>query len=122
MDRLNIQGEILNGSWLSEAGLGHYQDRYLAAMEFVKQNQINVAMFVLFVFLAIRQVVSKNKEAAKKGAKREYLDAPDFPEVERLAKFDWKREEPIKLRLFKPKYHLTMGESRRPVCACSWPL
>lgn len=114
MERLKILEEIFNGSWISDAGFhrpeGGYDVSYTAVMDFVKQNQINVGMCVLFIFLAIRQVVSKNKEAAQKGANREYLDAPDFPEVERLDKFDWKKEDPIKLRSFKPKYYLTMGE------------
>jgi len=122
MDRLKILEEILEGSWLADSGLGRYPDKYEAVVDFVKQNQINVALFVLFVFLAIRQVVSKNSEAAKKGAKREYLDAPAFPEIERLEKFKWEKEDPIKLRLFKPKYHLNMGEFRRRVCAYPWPL
>ena len=121
MDRLDILKEIFEGSWLADTGIGQYEDKYTAVRDLVKQNQINVALFVLFVFLAIRQVVSKNREAAKKGMNREYLDAPDFPEIERLEKFDWKKEDPIKLRLFKPKYHLTMGEFGSYV-ACVNPL
>ena len=38
------------------------------------------------------------------------LDAPGFPPIEELENFDWKEIEPLKLRPFKPKYHLTMGE------------
>lgn len=34
---------------------------------------------------------------------------PGFPPVETLENFDWKTTEPIKLRPFKPIYHLTMG-------------
>lgn len=102
---------ILDGSWLDEVGLGQYISEYLTVMAFIKQNQIGVAMLVFFTGLAIRTVVQKNRAAAKVGANREYLDAPDFPEIQRLEKFDWKTEEPIKLRSFKPKYYLTMGKS-----------
>jgi len=114
MERLEILQEIFNGSWIPRSGFhrpaGGYDLSSAAVMDFVKQNQLNVGMCVVFIVLAIRQVVSKNKEANEKGANRRYLDAPDFPEVESLGKFEWEKEEPIKLRLFKPKYHLTMGE------------
>lgn len=39
-----------------------------------------------------------------------FLEAPDFPPVETLHDFDWRKTEPLKFRPFKPKYHLTMGE------------
>jgi hypothetical protein len=37
--------------------------------------------------------------------------------IDPLPDFDWKSTPPIKLRPFKPKYHLTMGEcwSRDPI-------
>ena len=49
---------------------------------------------------------SKNKAARAAGAS---LPAPEFPTIESLEGFDWKTTEPIKIRPFKPKYHLTMG-------------
>jgi hypothetical protein len=33
--------------------------------------------------------------------------------IEALQNFDWKTTEPIKIRPFKPKYHLTMGMAFR---------
>lgn len=33
-----------------------------------------------------------------------------YPPVEPLPDFDWKTKEPIKIRPFKPKYHLTMSK------------
>lgn len=32
-----------------------------------------------------------------------------YPPVEPLSDFDWKTKEPVKIRPFKPKYHLTMS-------------
>lgn len=32
-----------------------------------------------------------------------------YPPIEPLPDFDWKTKEPIKIRPFKPKYHLTMS-------------
>jgi len=117
MGRVEILQEIFNGSWVADAGiprdLDQYNVSYEAIVNFVKENQINVGLFVVFVVMAIRQIVSKNKEASQKGVDKKYLDAPDFPEIESLGNFDWKKEDPLKLRLFKPKYHLTMGKSSR---------
>ena len=100
----------MDGSWLADIGLEQYRAKQIALMAFLRENYFNAGMFVVFIFLTIRTLVSKNREAAKAGANKEYLDAPDFPEIERLEKFDWKSEDQIKIRAFKPKYHLTMGE------------
>lgn len=122
MDRFKEVKEALREAWLLESSTAQHESAYQVFVDFVKQNQTNVALFVLFVSLAIRQIVSKNREAAKKGANRQFLEAPDFPEVETLENFDWKKEDTVKLRAFKPKFHLTMGESahaHRPrVLAC----
>lgn len=32
-----------------------------------------------------------------------------YEDIEPLQKFDWSTTEPIQIRPFKPKYHLTMG-------------
>lgn len=76
----------------------------------MKENQIQFLMFVFFLFMAIRQFVAKQQEAKKAGANRPWCDAPGFPEIEQLEGFKWQDAAPIKLRTFKPKYHLTMGE------------
>ncbi|KAK5950442.1 hypothetical protein OHC33_008385 [Knufia fluminis] len=111
MDRFKEVKEALREAWLSESSTAQHESAYQVFVDFVKQNQTNVALFVLFVSLAIRQIVSKNREAAKKGANRQFLEAPDFPEVETLENFDWKKEDTVKLRAFKPKFHLTMDFS-----------
>lgn len=71
---------------------------------------ISVVMFVFFIVMATRTWFSKQKAAKESGADKQYIEAPDFPAIESLPKFDWRNENPIKLRTFKPKYHLTMGE------------
>jgi hypothetical protein len=35
-----------------------------------------------------------------------------YDAIEPLNDFDWKTTPPLKLRPFKPKYHLTMGKNR----------
>lgn len=34
-----------------------------------------------------------------------------YPPIEPLPNFDWKTKEPVKIRPFKPKYHMTMSMS-----------
>ncbi|EHY53638.1 hypothetical protein HRR83_003853 [Exophiala dermatitidis] len=82
-----------------------------AASRFTLANYLNVILLIVFVFLAIRQAKVKQQEAAKAGHDNRYLKAPEFPPVEEQADFDWKTTEPLQLRPFKPKYHLTMAES-----------
>lgn len=74
----------------------------------VASNYSNVLMFLLFVGVAILQIWWKREET-KKRPRNPALPAPDFPPVEELQKFDWKSKEPLKLRPFKAKYHLTMA-------------
>ncbi|KAB8205876.1 hypothetical protein BDV34DRAFT_235032 [Aspergillus parasiticus] len=45
-------------------------------------------------------VASNDQDAVKRNS---------YPPVEPLPDFDWKTKEPIKIRPFKPKYHLTMS-------------
>lgn len=98
-----------DGSWLTDVGFERYQSQCLLAFQFAKQNKFNLGLFVLFIYLAIRQWQSRAAAAAEEGVNREYLEAKGFPEIQRLEGFKWQDEEPIKLRSFKPKYHLTMA-------------
>lgn len=88
-----------------------FRVRQTAWLQYVKQNQISFVMFVFFIFMTVRQFRSKMAESKKAGADRKWCDAPGFPEIDRLEDFKWQDEAPVKLRAFKPKYHLTMGES-----------
>lgn len=58
------------------------------------------------------------KASKKAGYEKRYLRAPEFPPIEEQSAFDWKTTEPLQLRPFKPKYHLTMGELRAPLNPC----
>ena len=42
---------------------------------------------------------------------RRALKAPNFPPITENVGFDYTKTEPLQLRPFKPKYHLTMGRS-----------
>ena len=50
------------------------------------------------------------QDKARKLPKHSALPAPNFPKVTELEDFDLAQTEPIKLRSFKPKYHITMGK------------
>lgn len=103
---------LLDPQWLQDSQvIEFFRIRQQAWLKLIKENQINVAMFVFFVFMTIRQIRAKQQAAQKAGAERGYCDAPGFPEVETLEDFRWQDERPVKLRSFKPKYYLTMGES-----------
>jgi hypothetical protein len=88
-------------------------------------NWINVAMMLFFLGMAgYRWIGSyvchdhcphshkthhKQRTYRKAGHDARYLPAPDFPKIDEQVGFDYTTTEPLKLRPFKPKYHLTMG-------------
>ncbi|KAJ9610198.1 hypothetical protein H2200_004975 [Cladophialophora chaetospira] len=78
---------------------------------FTLGNYSNVILIVFFLALAFNQIRRKNNEGKRIGYEKRYLKSPEFPEVEEQPEFDWKTTEPLQLRPFKPKYHLTMAES-----------
>lgn len=53
-------------------------------------------------FFASQKTINKKNKVV--------LESPGFAPVEPLEDFVWRKTEPLKLRPFKPKYHLTMGE------------
>lgn len=72
-----------------------------------------VSLAIALIHHILYSMTDYEKQAARKaGAERQSLPAPGFPEIKSLEEFSWKDEEPLKLRLFKPKYHLTMGTLR----------
>ncbi|RMZ77303.1 hypothetical protein DV737_g4432, partial [Chaetothyriales sp. CBS 132003] len=90
-----------------------WQD-FKAASTFTQINYTNLILLVFFFVYALYQAKRKNAsptpaEAEKAGRRKRYLAAPDFPAVEEVADFDYKTTEPLNLRPFKPKYHLTMA-------------
>lgn len=71
-----------------------------------------------FVFLAIAGMVfafvqKANSTKQQCNYKDETKDSC-YPPIEPLPHFDWKSEEPVKIRPFRPKYHLTMGMCQKP--------
>jgi hypothetical protein len=56
---------------------------------------------------AIPQQNEEKKAAEREGPLKAYQD------IEPLENFDWESTPPMKLRPFKPKYHLTMGKESR---------
>lgn len=85
-------------------------DDFKATSTFTKANYLNFLLLIVFVVMAIRQVRSKQDAAKQAGYEKRYIKAPEFPDVEEQPDFDLDKTEPLKLRPFKPKFHLTMGE------------
>jgi hypothetical protein len=84
---------------------------------FTLGNYSNVILMIVFLLLAFNQIRRRQNEAKKAGYEKRYLKAPEFPDVEEQSDFDWKTTEPLQLRPFKPKYHLTMGKFCSFACA-----
>ncbi|GAM39461.1 hypothetical protein TCE0_034f11029 [Talaromyces pinophilus] len=81
-------------------------DKLKEMIESPKQSQLLISVLLglglLFqVFLKFRQVKTHKKSR--------FLESPGFPLPETLHEFDWATKEPLQLRPFKPKYHLTMA-------------
>ncbi|EGE83393.1 hypothetical protein BDDG_06337 [Blastomyces dermatitidis ATCC 18188] len=68
-----------------------------------------VVLFSLLVMVVQRHRSNKRAEIERQKKFDAILCTSDFPLVEPLQKFDWEKTEPLKLRPYKPKYHLTMG-------------
>ncbi|KAL1987915.1 hypothetical protein VTN96DRAFT_1899 [Rasamsonia emersonii] len=67
------------------------------------------AFFTLLPIVVLSWRFFGTATQARKTSKIRTLKAPDFPPIEPLENFDWKTTEPLKIRPFKPKYHLTMA-------------
>ncbi|KAE8373372.1 hypothetical protein BDV26DRAFT_69155 [Aspergillus bertholletiae] len=74
----------------------------------------STCFYVSFISSFLLLLVTRQKRSPSTG--RVASDGQDvvepkncYPPVEPLPDFDWKTKEPIKLRPFKPKYHLTMS-------------
>ncbi|TKX25675.1 hypothetical protein C1H76_2325 [Elsinoe australis] len=64
---------------------------------------------ILFLLCAISLVAPLLWRRFKYGRTDKTLEADPYKDIAPLVDFDWKKEAPIKLRPFKPKYHLTMS-------------
>ncbi|OJD15775.1 hypothetical protein AJ78_03993 [Emergomyces pasteurianus Ep9510] len=82
----------------------------LVVLYFSLMNTITkVVLCTLLVMVVQRYKSSKTAEIERQKKFDAILRTSDFAPVEPLRKFDWKKTEPLKLRPYKPKYHLTMA-------------
>jgi hypothetical protein len=75
---------------------------------------IDVMSFEFLRKNPILSLILRIQERARKAQPGKTEPAPGFPDVEPLETFDWKTTEPLQIRPFKPKYHLTMGGHTNP--------
>ena len=77
---------------------------------------LGVTLFVAIAAITIYQLLRLRRRAISiSGLVAEKKVAPEedpYNDIDPLRSFDWKSEEPIQIRPFKPKYHLTMGMHR----------
>ena len=85
----------------------------------VRHQEVNAAILPCSLYITNATLYCQSA-AAKAGHDRRFLKAPEFPPVEEQIDFDWKTTEPVQARPFKPKYHLTMGESLYPLILLSF--
>lgn len=73
-------------------------------------SRLSIFYTIRYTFLnyIVSSLANTGQEPPKRLKKGSTLDAPGFPQVEPLMTFDWEKAEPLKIRPFKPKYHLTM--------------
>lgn len=60
----------------------------------------------LVLFRAKKQKILKSPVSH---SPKDDVEPTSYPPVEPLPDFEWQKKEPLKLRPFKPKYHLTMS-------------
>jgi hypothetical protein len=65
--------------------------------------------------LNLSKVTSKEKPITGSSFSEGGYEKDPYSEITALPNFDWKTTEPLKLRPFKAKYHLTMGGTPQSV-------
>ncbi|EEH19998.2 hypothetical protein PABG_02257 [Paracoccidioides brasiliensis Pb03] len=92
-----------------------YRDQITKAMDLLIQyfsmmnSMTKLVLCSLLMMVVQRQRASKRAEIEKQKKFEAILSTSDFPPVEPLKDFNWEKTEPLKLRPYKPKYHLTMA-------------
>lgn len=71
-------------------------------------TQSKIVMSAILGFVLLFQVFLRFRKVSR-NRKSRFLESPGFPLPTGLNDFDWATKEPLKLRPFKPKYHLTMA-------------
>jgi hypothetical protein len=69
-------------------------------------------LWLVYRYLQHRRAADKAEALSDDGKNAAEQEDPlaAYDAIEPLKDFDWKTTPPLKLRPFKPKYHLTMGE------------
>jgi hypothetical protein len=69
-------------------------------------------LWLLYRYLQHRHTSNKSESLSHdaKNATEQEDPLSAYEAIEPLRNFDWKSTPPLKLRPFKPKYHLTMGK------------
>ncbi|KAL1957911.1 hypothetical protein VTO42DRAFT_5303 [Malbranchea cinnamomea] len=98
---------------MSQSILDDVLPYWLAAkgkLQWIAQNvpTTNIIMFVGLILMAVyKNVAARRREQERLRKEKESLIFR--PPIEPLKNFDWRATEPMKLRPYKPLYHLTMG-------------
>lgn len=84
-------------------------------MEFWKGAFAFVAVLVFAVTWICRhprflRTVSRGESGSGVPFSKDSQEKDPYTVITPLPNFDWRKTEPLKLRPFKPKYHLTMGK------------
>jgi hypothetical protein len=73
-------------------------------------------LFLLAIAMMVWTLWRWSMATRKSGGEQTLAESKDpdpYYNLEPLENFDWSTTEPIKIRPFKPKYHLTMGQTPR---------
>ncbi|PGH18047.1 hypothetical protein AJ79_00673 [Helicocarpus griseus UAMH5409] len=92
-----------------------YRDQMVQAADMVRyyfsfmNSMTKMALFALVMMIVQRYKSNKAAEIARQKEFEAMLSTSDYPPVEPLKNFNWEKTEPLKIRPYKPKYHLTMA-------------
>ena len=83
------------------------------------------ALLLAFVYTRLRRAgrdaVAPSIVENAKGSVEQDDPLASYHAIDHLPDFDWKSTPPIKIRPFKPKYHLTMGECSNEISNRDFP-
>ncbi|KAE8351738.1 hypothetical protein BDV28DRAFT_14723 [Aspergillus coremiiformis] len=78
---------------------------------YADKNPLAILFFILGLGIGIWKYTQTLPHASTLESRSENEDQKTYPPIQGLPDFDWETTEPLKLRPFKPKYHLTMALS-----------
>lgn len=71
---------------------------------------LSAALIATVASLLWRRIPRPGMASARSIAKEKQNEGDPYYTIEPLSEFDWESTDPIKIRPFKPEYHLTMGQ------------